>query len=178
MAKEIIPPEGYQQCSICGNIKPLDDFPPYYRFWERNHMRMPDCWDCRYLAALSRLGTVKNNTVIAFVRAAVTKALRYGYISKTGICSKCGKLGTHKHHPRYCRPLDVVYLCDDCHREYHKVEKAMIRENGNIPEHYLRKYFTRVGKSGKNYIQRPGAPILEPVPYRTNFHNHWAAQTI
>ncbi len=172
MAEKVIPP-GHQQCSECGKIKHLDDFPPYYKFWDRDRMRMPDCWDCRFEAALSRMGTVKNNPVIAFVRRAVQVAIKHGFIPKTGICP-CGKHGTHKHHWSYRRPLDIIYLCDECHRAFHKIERAEMRENGCIPEHHIRRYFKRIGKSGQNYIQRPGAPSLNPKPYRTNFHNQWA----
>jgi hypothetical protein len=31
----------------------------------------------------------------------------------------CGGPGLHRHHDRYDRPLDVVFLCRDCHRAAH-----------------------------------------------------------
>jgi len=170
--KETIPP-GHQKCIFCGRIKPVDDFPPYYRFWARDQMRMPDCWDCRFEAALSRMGTVKRNPVIAFVRDAVRKAVKHGYLERTGRC-QCGSVGKHKHHPNYRRPLDVIYLCDDCHKEFHRIERAIVRENGSIPEHYIYKYLKRVGLRGQEYILRPGAPRLQPKPYRTNYHRPMA----
>jgi len=52
------------------------------------------------------------------------KALAKGLVEKPKTCSKCGFIGTHingkrisGHHPDYDKPLDVIWLCDSCHRK-------------------------------------------------------------
>jgi hypothetical protein len=49
----------------------------------------------------------------------VGNAIKYGRISKLP-CFVCGDKA-HAHHPDYDRPLDVVWLCPQHHKEAHKV---------------------------------------------------------
>ena len=52
-------------------------------------------------------------------RAAVGRALRHGQITKPEHCSHCGATAElEAHHTDYSRPLDVLWLCFTCHREY------------------------------------------------------------
>ena len=36
-------------------------------------------------------------------------------------CVECGSYETQMHHDNYDRPLQVVWLCRDCHLNYHSV---------------------------------------------------------
>ena len=60
-------------------------------------------------------------------------ALLKGIIKRPGQCSKCGKEckfkngrdGIQAHHSDYNKPLDVMWLCQKCHHEWHKINKAV-----------------------------------------------------
>ena len=43
-------------------------------------------------------------------------------------CALCGNENSLKHHPDYTKPLLIVWLCADCHRELHKRAKAELKE--------------------------------------------------
>jgi rubredoxin len=51
-------------------------------------------------------------------RVKVTKAVKRGRLVKLS-CEKCGSAKSQAHHPDYSRPLDVQWLCRDCHAEKH-----------------------------------------------------------
>ncbi len=53
-------------------------------------------------------------------RAELNKAVKRGDLVRPSTCSKCGEAGRIEgHHPDYDRPLDVVWLCADCHERHH-----------------------------------------------------------
>ncbi len=37
---------------------------------------------------------------------------------------KCGSYDVEKHHPDYSKPLQVIWLCRDCHLALHQAEKS------------------------------------------------------
>ena len=48
-------------------------------------------------------------------------AVKAGRITKPDHCEECGQIGRlHGHHEDYARPLEVVWLCPECHRNKHK----------------------------------------------------------
>jgi hypothetical protein len=51
---------------------------------------------------------------------AVGNALRDGRLTRQP-CHVCGQTAVEGHHPDYSRPLDVVWLCNQHHREAHEV---------------------------------------------------------
>jgi len=60
------------------------------------------------------------------------KAIIKGIVQKKIVCEKCGKgpvfkngrSGVEAHHCDYNKPLDVIWLCKECHHEWHKSNKA------------------------------------------------------
>ena len=61
-------------------------------------------------------------------RRAVTAALERGELVRPAICEDCGgggreykdgRAGIHAHHDDYNKPLDVRWLCGDCHDAVH-----------------------------------------------------------
>lgn len=51
--------------------------------------------------------------------SAVARALRMGELAPEN-CEKCGSEKTMAHHDCYDRPLDVRWLCQPCHKQWHK----------------------------------------------------------
>lgn len=54
--------------------------------------------------------------------SSVVKATRNGVVKKASEmkCERCGKPARQRHHDDYRKPLEVVYLCYDCHKIRHK----------------------------------------------------------
>ena len=53
-------------------------------------------------------------------------AIRDGKIKKENNCSICGSdLIVEAHHDDYTKPLNVRWLCNKCHRDWHKVNEPI-----------------------------------------------------
>lgn len=60
------------------------------------------------------------------------EAIEKGLVQRKNVCECCGReavmkdgrTGIQAHHPDYNRPLDVMWLCQKCHHEWHKNHKA------------------------------------------------------
>ncbi len=51
---------------------------------------------------------------------------KVGYAIRSGKlfrepCESCNKEPTHAHHDDYAKPLNIRWLCDTCHNQWHKV---------------------------------------------------------
>jgi ribosomal protein S27AE len=57
--------------------------------------------------------------------------LVYYYIKKGDLtpkpCEKCGNSKTEAHHEDYSKPLDIIWLCDSCHKELHNHKRKKER---------------------------------------------------
>lgn len=51
--------------------------------------------------------------------SAVARAIRNGVIVKSP-CSRCGATKAMAHHDSYDKPLEVIFLCQPCHKVRHK----------------------------------------------------------
>lgn len=58
----------------------------------------------------------EKNPTVYFARQEVYKALRRGDLVKEP-CTFCGEEKTGAHHPDYSKPLDVIWVCDRCHKK-------------------------------------------------------------
>ena len=59
-------------------------------------------------------------------RILVARAVKFGRIKKSNICSICKKKRElHGHHDDYNKPLSVKWVCRICHIEIHKYEKKI-----------------------------------------------------
>lgn len=48
----------------------------------------------------------------------------YNHLKRSNKCSRCGLVGRiHGHHEDYSKPLEVVWLCPQCHKDRHKEMK-------------------------------------------------------
>jgi ribosomal protein S27AE len=60
----------------------------------------------------------ENNAIKCHARYEVRKALRLGILKKKP-CEICGNPRAEAHHDDYTKPLDVRWLCKDCHDDVH-----------------------------------------------------------
>jgi ribosomal protein S27AE len=60
----------------------------------------------------------ENNALKCRARYEVRKALRNGTLKKQP-CVICGNPTAEAHHEDYSKPLDVKWLCHDCHDDVH-----------------------------------------------------------
>lgn len=58
-------------------------------------------------------------------RQAVSVAIRKGALKKQP-CERCGATRVHAHHEDYSNPLDVIWLCSQCHIDVHKIEAGEV----------------------------------------------------
>jgi len=54
----------------------------------------------------------------------VAKAVKSGELTKNQSCVKCGDGPTDAHHEDYSKPLEVIWLCRQCHVDLHAAEKV------------------------------------------------------
>lgn len=121
----------------------------YYREYDRKRSDRPDRVLARAqyqermkndenfaLKTRERIVLWKNNNKIK--RAAhvlIGNKIRDGSIVNPHKCEKCGSTGSiDAHHENYYKPLDVVWLCKDCHGARHREINKMKREGIDLSE--------------------------------------------
>lgn len=70
------------------------------------------------------------------------KAIEKGIVKRKVVCEKCGAIPTFKngrtgiqaHHSDYNKPLTVNWLCQKCHHEWHKTNKAITKKEVMLDE--------------------------------------------
>jgi hypothetical protein len=50
---------------------------------------------------------------------AVARAIKSGKLTR-GLCERCGAEKPYAHHEDYNKPLDIMWLCQPCHKQRHK----------------------------------------------------------
>jgi len=79
----------------------------YLRNWHANHPGKQKIYD-------GRIDRNKRN-----VRKKLGRAVKSGKIIKLN-CKQCGNINTQAHHEDYSKPLEVIWLCKNCHMEHHR----------------------------------------------------------
>ena len=101
----------------------------YYKKYNKQRAMLPHRVEARKKYAKTKLGKlaikkanekyIKNNPIKRFATVAVNNAIRDGKLQKLP-CFICGNKA-EAHHPDYTRPLDVIWLCNQHHREVHLI---------------------------------------------------------
>lgn len=135
-----------KRCFKCGKVKPLSEF---YKHPQMSDGHLNKCKECakadvsRYRSAhpdhelSTRLKTCEKNPTHKNAHMAVDAALRSGVISKPERCQGCGRNGSESrlgaHHYDYTRPLDVIWLCQVCHKRVDEV-RAFVETGKSIDD--------------------------------------------
>lgn len=84
-------------------------------YMSRTYQKSPD-----KLRAYWRTRT-ENDPKKLKARSLLNSAVRHGKIRRPMRCEKCGAVGmVYAHHENYDKPLDVEWLCADCHGGRHR----------------------------------------------------------
>ena len=80
-------------------------------------------------ARVAKKAWANRNKHKKFATTAVNNAIRDGRLVKSDSCQNCGKTGCkiEGHHEDYSKPLDVVWLCTQCHSKLHKEKRDVER---------------------------------------------------
>lgn len=65
---------------------------------------------------------VRNKSWEAKARALANRAVELGFLVRPEVCPKCNQsnLKVHAHHEDYNKPLEVIWLCSECHGKRHR----------------------------------------------------------
>lgn len=107
-------------CKLC--LKERDavrDSTPERKKVKRDYAATPEG---RVRSNAAKVAYSKRNPKVRSAQVAVGNAVRDGKLFKAAACDTCHTEGCYveAHHCDYNKPLDVVWLCDDCHKAWHK----------------------------------------------------------
>ena len=131
-----------KECFKCNISKPLTDF---YKHSKMSDGRVGKCKECNKIdVTVNRNKNIEkvraydrvrgnrqdktymdnyknNNPKKTKARNMVGNAVRDGKLVKDYFCSKCGRddCRIYGHHDDYAKPLDVRWLCQACHKQWH-----------------------------------------------------------
>lgn len=143
-----MPAPAYKRCTTCDETKPLAEFHRDKNRSDGHGFRCKACQKAytrqRYrdnreaILASNRAWEAANRERMNLLhrerhkrdrkkveaRNEVRKARRNGVLSKPDVCEDCSaKVELQAHHPDYDRPLDVRWVCRDCHTSIHNAER-------------------------------------------------------
>jgi len=117
-------------CKTCNTEKPLSHFIKCGWFRNKQRYRL-DCKNCYrivdrtfYKQDRSKRYRERNpNKDLA--HKILKESVRKGILIKPESCSKCLKIFPnnliHGHHCDYTKPLEVMWLCHQCHKDVHRL---------------------------------------------------------
>lgn len=140
-----------KKCMKCGELKPLSAFYEHPQMKDGHLNKCKECTkkdvsnnyrknkkhyqeyehsDKRIASRRSRSGRyLKNhrekNPEKNRARRILTYHVRKGNLTQPSVCSICGKESKYiqGHHEDYSKPLDVIWVCPQCHRNIHNNRK-------------------------------------------------------
>lgn len=143
-----MPGPDYKRCTKCGKEKPLEEFyraklgkhgraaeckackqaksKRHYQEARKERIEVIRRWQQANpeRTAEHRRGQYERTPALIIARVLLGKAVRDGRITKPDGCEDCGQVTPsrrlHGHHQDYSKPLDVEWLCKDCHWDRHR----------------------------------------------------------
>jgi ribosomal protein S27AE len=138
-----------KECFKCKTIKPLEDF---YKHPMMADGHVNKCKECNkndvtnhrnkniekvraYDRARGKIpDRIKDGTEVtrawraedkrrSVAHSSVARAIRNGLLIKSP-CVRCGEIKSLAHHENYDKPLEVMWLCQPCHKQRHKELKT------------------------------------------------------
>lgn len=105
----------------------------YYReYWKRNHDKMKE------IAKLASRKRRAKKCPKLRARQKLYYAIRRGYVIRPASCDRCGiACKPEAHHHDYSNPLDVVWLCRECHTTEHWGEFPGLNDKQSQPTRTL-----------------------------------------
>ena len=134
-----------KECFKCKTVKPLDEFYKHpmmadghvnkckkcnkkdvtdnrndnlerFREYDRERAKLPERVKLAVRVAKQWRDADKRR---AQCHNAVARALKKGVLN-TSPCIRCGEIKSVAHHEDYDKPLEVMWLCQPCHKQRHK----------------------------------------------------------
>lgn len=127
------PSTGLRKCNKCGGAFPLSSF---FKRWRKSRNALEydsGCKSCelkrliplrrRYGGKYRQLGPKTD------ARHALEHAVESRRVAKPTACSVCGRKPErirelHGHHEDYTKPLEVIWVCVQCHRLLHAMKEC------------------------------------------------------
>lgn len=118
-------PDGLKsQCKKCHSVTSLlSRDVDNHREYQRNWMRSSKYATREDVRERSMLRTrVRHKGIEVKARALANRAVELGFLDRPVSCPACktSALTIHAHHEDYSRPLDVIWLCSECHGKKHR----------------------------------------------------------
>lgn len=121
------------RCKVCHKEKVKenrDENLEYYRDYDKSRNNLSHRVEARKEYAKTEIGAqnvqkakdsyIKRNPKIRIAHSAVSNAIRDGKLIRASNCESCrAELFTEAHHCDYNKPLEVLWLCDRCHKDWH-----------------------------------------------------------
>ena len=107
------------KCKECNKIDTTENRNrniDYYRAYDRERAKRPE--RAKAAAIISRRWITADKRRSA-AHNAVTRAIRSGALVRLP-CERCGRSDAFAHHECYDNKLDVMWLCQPCHKQRHK----------------------------------------------------------
>jgi len=129
-----------KECTKADVRKNYRDNRDYYVQYEKKRANLPHRVEARnnyaqtiegkIAARKSSLSFIKKNPEKRSAHIIVGNAIRDGKLIRQS-CEVCGNKSTHAHHDDYSRPLEVRWLCPQCHSDEHRKEVTANAKDGD-----------------------------------------------
>ena len=122
---EMLEPAELLRCTTCKETKPVDEFNRDASRGKRRHYRSNKCRSCEKAMNVEYYATNKEYRARKRKRAKannahakVFDAIKKGKLTRKP-CEVCGDEKAVAHHDDYAKPLEVRWLCQSHHKQWH-----------------------------------------------------------